>query len=111
MNSSAWQVQSYRTCRKILYLSNTSTNAEVLEEVCRRLTDQDGGRRAVSYNAVKNMMATVRVDAHSRPITQSANPETSSPQPYTRPQSRDSSTARLASPDAFRLSNLNHGRD
>lgn len=44
-------------------------NKLILEEACRRLTGDTTRGRAISYTAVKNMMAAVRSDQDLRPAT------------------------------------------
>ncbi|MCG7295249.1 IS21 family transposase, partial [Corynebacterium sp. ACRPY] len=58
--------QAYQSCRNVLSMGKHA-NKLVLEEACKRLLSSDGTRRAVSYTAVKNMMAAVRKEAATRP--------------------------------------------
>ncbi|WP_284522762.1 hypothetical protein [Corynebacterium aquatimens] len=57
--------QAHQSCRNVLTMGKR--DKLVLEEACRRLIDAGGARRAVSYTAVKNMMAAVRKDHTTRP--------------------------------------------
>ena len=84
-------------------------NKPILEEACRRLVSTDGARRAVSYTAVKNMMAAVRKDTSTRPT----GTDLSTNLPTDRltdgapaPATRDTRGAYLGGAGQFSLENL-----
>ena len=60
--------QGYLPARNILGMGK-GENKIILEEACRRLVGEGDQPRAVSYTAVKNMMAAVRSDLAARPTT------------------------------------------
>lgn len=60
--------QAYLPARNILAMGK-GDNKPILEAACRRLVGDTTGRRAVSYTAVKNLMAAVRSDQAIRPAT------------------------------------------
>lgn len=68
--------QAYLPARNILAMGKGDTNKPILEEACRRLVDETSRRRAISYTAVKNMMAAVRADQTARPTTTPFVPRT-----------------------------------
>lgn len=67
--------QAYLPARNILAMGK-GENKPILEEACRRLVDDSTRRRAISYTAVKNMMAAVRSDQTTRPTTTPPAPRT-----------------------------------
>lgn len=67
--------QTYLPARNILAMGK-GDNKPILEEACRRLVDESIRRRALSYTAVKNMMAAVRSDQATRPVTAVPAPRT-----------------------------------
>ncbi|MGD7003886.1 IS21 family transposase [Corynebacterium halotolerans] len=76
--------QAYLPARNILAMGK-GDNKSILEEACRRLVDESTRRRAISYTAVKNMMAAVRSDQTTRPATTVPAPRTqarSTPPPH-----------------------------
>ena len=84
-------------------------NKPILEEACRRLVSTDGARRAVSYTAVKNMMAAVRKDTSTRPTgtdvpigQPTGRPADGAPAPT----ARDTRGAYLGGAAQFSLENL-----
>lgn len=58
--------QAYLPARNILGMGKGDSKV-ILEEACRRLIGQGKTPRAITYTAVKNMMAAVRADLKSRP--------------------------------------------
>lgn len=98
--------QAYQSCRNVLTMGKR--DKLVLEEACRRLIDANGARRAVSYTAVKNMMAAVRKDHTTRP-TGTTKPvrDTSTPTSGTTyAPARDTRGAYLGGAAQFSLENL-----
>lgn len=101
--------QAYQPARAILNLGKDVENKPLLEQACLRLTSGDSPR-AVSYSAVKTMMAAIRaegttardtqvppLDAHRRPALQSlALPN------------RDDARGLVGDPNQFALDNLLH---
>lgn len=79
-----------------------------MEEACRRLVDLEGRRQAVSYTAVKNMMAAVRKEDTVRTTTQ-PHPNTRDTAPTTTakaPTARDTRGAYLGGAEQFSIENL-----
>lgn len=60
--------QAYLPARNILAMGK-GDNKPILEEACLRLVGDAIRRRAISYTAVKNMVAAVRSDQATRPAT------------------------------------------
>lgn len=60
--------QAYLPARNILAMGK-GDNKSILEEACRRLAGDATRRRAISYTAVKNMMAAVRSEHTTRPTS------------------------------------------
>lgn len=60
--------QAYLPARNILAMGK-GDNKPILEEACLRLVGDATRRRAISYTAVKNMVAAVRSDQATRPAT------------------------------------------
>lgn len=60
--------QAYLPARNILGMGK-GDNKIILEQACHRLVGEGDQPRAVSYTAVKNMMAAVRSDLTARPTT------------------------------------------
>lgn len=60
--------QAYLPARNILGMGK-GDNKIILEQACHRLVGDENKPRAVSYTAVKNMMAAVRSDLSTRPTT------------------------------------------
>ena len=56
ISAKAIPAQAYQSCRNVLNMGKHA-NKVILEQACARLIAPDGVRRAVSYTAVKNMMA------------------------------------------------------
>lgn len=83
-------------------------NKLVLEEACKRLVSSDGTRRAVSYTAVKNMMAVVRKEAATRPhgFDQPAPATPAHPLRTPAAATRDTSGAYLGGAAQFSMDNL-----
>ena len=85
-------------------------NKPILEEACQRLTADNGSRRAVSYTAVKNMMAAIRKAHATRPRGLDQAPRsttTSSSQPTDSVVTdRDTTGAFLGGADQFSMDNL-----
>ena len=83
-------------------------NKPILEEACKRLTANDGGRLAVSYTAVKNMMAAVRKEHATRPrgLDQLPRSTTTNQPTGTAPSDRDTTGAFLGGADQFSMDNL-----
>lgn len=108
MDARPIKAQAFFSCRNVLSMGKHD-NKPVLEEACRRLVDLDGRRQAVSYTAVKNMMAAVRKEDTVRTTTQ--------PQPNARdaaatsttakaPSKRDTRGAYLGGAEQFSIENL-----
>ncbi|WP_232297721.1 hypothetical protein [Corynebacterium jeddahense] len=84
-------------------------NKPILEEACRRLVSTDGARRAVSYTAVKNMMAAVRKDTSTRPTGTDLPTDQLTGRPADgapAPTARDTRGAYLGGAAQFSLENL-----
>ena len=83
-------------------------NKLVLEEACKRLVSSDETRRAVSYTAVKNMMAAVRKEAATRPHGFDHQTPATPGHPDRTPAAatRDTSGAYLGGAAQFSLDNL-----
>ena len=80
-------------------------NKPILEEACQRLMANDGSRRAVSYTAVKNMMAAIRKEHATRPRGLDQAPRsTTTAQPVA--ADRDTTGAFLGGADQFSIENL-----
>ena len=99
--------QAYQSCRNVLSMGKHA-NKPILEEACLRLTANDGSRRAVSYTAVKNMMAAVRKEHTTRPRGFDQAQRTTTP---ILPDSaviehRDTTGALLGGADQFSMDNL-----
>lgn len=108
IEAKAIPAQAYQACRNVLNMGK-HTNKPILEEACRRLVSTDGARRAVSYTAVKNMMAAVRKDTSTRPTGTdfSTDLPTSRPtQDVPAPTARDTRGAYLGGAAQFSLENL-----
>lgn len=60
--------QAYLPARNILAMGK-GDNKSILEQACRRLIGDATRRRAISYTAIKNMMAAVRSEHTARPTT------------------------------------------
>lgn len=108
IEAKAIPAQAYQACRNVLNMGK-HTNKPILEEACRRLVSTDGARRAVSYTAVKNMMAAVRKDTSTRPTGTdfSTDLPTSRPtQDGPAPTARDTRGAYLGGAAQFSLENL-----
>ena len=99
--------QAYQSCRNVLSMGKHA-NKPVLEEACKRLLSSDGTRRAVSYTAVKNMMAAVRKEAATRPhgFDQPAPATPGHPAHAPAAATRDTSGAYLGGAAQFSLDNL-----
>lgn len=85
-------------------------NKPILEEACRRLVDLEGRRQAVSYTAVKNMMAAVRKEDTGRTTTQ-PHPNTRDAVPTSTTTAKASTTrdtrgAYLGGAEQFSIENL-----
>ena len=97
--------QAYQSCRNVLTMGKR--DKLVLEEACRRLIDANGARRAVSYTAVKNMMAAVRKDQATRPTGTTTPARDTTPVQSTTPApARDTRGAYLGGVAQFSLENL-----
>ena len=101
--------QAYQSCRNVLNMGKHA-NKIILEKACQRLVDTTGKRRAVTYTAVKNMMAIVRKEAATRP-TGPVPPEATFTTPQTatdtpQPSARDTTGAFLGGAAQFSLDNL-----
>lgn len=108
IEAKAIPAQAYQACRNVLNMGK-HTNKPILEEACRRLVSTDGARRAVSYTAVKNMMAAVRKDTSTRPTGTDLSTDlpTSRPtQDVPAPTARDTRGAYLGGAAQFSLENL-----
>ena len=108
IEAKAIPAQAYQACRNVLSMGK-HPNKPILEEACRRLVVTGGSRRAVSYTAVKNMMAAVRKDTSTRPTDTdlSTNLPTSRPtQDVPAPTARDTRGAYLGGAAQFSLENL-----
>ena len=83
-------------------------NKPILEEACKRLTANDGGRLAVSYTAVKNMMAAIRKEHATRPRGLDQAPRSTTVNQPTAPAitDRDTTGAFLGGADQFSMDNL-----
>ena len=104
IEAKAIPAQAYQACRNVLNMGK-HTNKPILEEACRRLVATDGSRRAVSYTAVKNMMAAVRKDTSTRPA--GTDLPTNRPTPEApAPAARDTRGAYLGGAAQFSLHNL-----
>ena len=99
--------QAYQSCRNVLSMGKHG-NKPILEEACQRLTANDDSRRAVSYTAVKNMMAVVRKEHATRPRGLDQLPRsTITNQPTgTAPSDRDTTGAFLGGAEQFSMDNL-----
>lgn len=102
LDSRPIKAQAYLPCRNILELQKRHSKT-LLEQACERLTSQERPR-AVSYNAVKNMITALRNESASRPLHAPARPDagpTTAPAP---PRPED--TGLLGGVEQFRLDNL-----
>lgn len=83
-------------------------NKPILEEACQRLTANDDSRRAVSYTAVKNMMAAVRKEHATRPrgLDQPPRSTTTNQPTGPAPSDRDTTGAFLGGVEQFSMDNL-----
>ena len=107
ITAKAIPAQAYQSCRNVLSMGKHA-NKPVLEEACKRLLSCDGTRRAVSYTAVKNMMAAVRKEAATRPhgFDQPAPATPAHPAHAPAAATRDTSGAYLGGAAQFSLDNL-----
>ncbi|TWT16864.1 IS21 family transposase [Corynebacterium canis] len=98
--------QAYQPARSILSLGK-GDNKGILELACQRLTAGDKPR-AVSYTAVKTMMAAIRAEAASRPeaSTRSAMPDDRQRGSQTALPLLANRNGMLGGADQFRLGNL-----
>ena len=99
--------QAYQSCRNVLSMGKHA-NKPILEEACLRLTSHDGSRRAVSYTAVKNMMAAVRKEHTTRPRGFDQAQRTTTPilTDSAVIEPRDTTGALLGGADQFSMDNL-----
>lgn len=101
--------QAYQSCRNVLNMGKHA-NKITLEKACQRLVDTTGKRRAVTYTAVKTMMAIVRKEAATRPTGPVPPAATfTTPQAATdtpQPSPRDTTGAFLGGAAQFSLDNL-----
>ena len=99
--------QAYQSCRNVLSMGKHG-NKPILEEACQRLTANDDSRRAVSYTAVKNMMAAIRKEHATRPRGLDQPPRSTTTNPSTAPAitDRDTTGAFLGGADQFSMDNL-----
>ncbi|MDK8883017.1 IS21 family transposase, partial [Corynebacterium striatum] len=97
----------YQSCRNVLSMGKHA-NKPILEEACLRLTSHDGSRRAVSYTAVKNMMAAVRKEHTTRPRGFDQAQRTTTPilTDSAVIEPRDTTGALLGGADQFSMDNL-----
>ncbi|MDP9831588.1 IS21 family transposase [Trueperella abortisuis] len=99
--------QGFQPARNIIKLGKATENKLILEQACQRLLGDEGHRqRAISYTAVKNMMAVIRHEQSTRPTappTRESAPATPS-QPA--PSSRSQSRGMLGGREQFSLSAL-----
>ena len=104
ISAKAIPAQAYQSCRNVLNMGKHANKA-ILEQACARLIAPDGARRAVSYTAVKNMMAAVRKDQSTRPTGHDLAPTTP---PETPPavHARDTRGAYLGGSAQFSMENL-----
>lgn len=101
--------QAYRSCRNVRNMGKHA-NKIILEKACQRLVDTTRARRAVTYTAVKTMMAVVRKEAATRPTGPvppaatftTPQADTNTPQP----SARDTTGALLGGAAQFSLDNL-----
>ena len=108
IEAKAIPAQAYQACRNVLNMGK-HTNKPILEEACRRLVSTDGARRAVSYTAVKNMMAAVRKDTSTRPTGTDLPTDQPTGRPADgapAPTARDTRGAYLGGAAQFSLENL-----
>ncbi|OFT86462.1 IS21 family transposase [Corynebacterium sp. HMSC29G08] len=99
--------QAYQSCRNVLSMGKHG-NKPILEEACQRLTADNGSRRAVSYTAVKNMMAAVRKEHATRPRGSDQPPRSTTTNQSTAlaVSDRDTTGAFLGGADQFSMDNL-----
>lgn len=82
--------QAYLPARNILGMGK-GDNKIILEQACHRLVGDENKPQAVSYTAVKNMMAAVRSDLNARPSTSTnvaSRPRGQAQAPHHRPSDR-----------------------
>ena len=108
MDARPIKAQAFFSCRNVLSMGKHD-NKPILEEACRRLVDLEGRRQAVSYTAVKNMMAAVRKEDTVRTTTQphpNARDATATSTTAKVPSKRDTRGAYLGGAEQFSIENL-----
>lgn len=104
ISAKAIPAQAFQSCRNVLNMGKHA-NKVILEQACARLIAPDGTRRAVSYTAVKNMMAAVRKDQSTRPTGHDL-PDTTPPETPPVEHARDTRGAYLGGSAQFSMENL-----
>ena len=104
ISAKAIPAQAFQSCRNVLNMGKHA-NKVILEQACARLIAPDGTRRAVSYTAVKNMMAAVRKDQSTRPTGHDL-PATTAPETPPVEHARDTRGAYLGGSAQFSMENL-----
>ncbi|SER61940.1 transposase [Corynebacterium cystitidis] len=94
--------QAYQPARNILGLGK-GDNKPILEEACRRLTAGTSAR-AVSYNAVKTMMAAIRAEQDQRRTTRPSSPP--DPRGDQQPPTHPRRSGLIGGSEQFRLNKL-----
>lgn len=108
MDARPIKAQAFFSCRNVLSMGKHD-NKPILEEACRRLVDLEGRRQAVSYTAVKNMMAAVRKEDTVRTTTQphpNARDAAATSNTAKVPSKRDTRGAYLGGAEQFSIENL-----
>lgn len=100
--------QGFQPARNIIKMGKTPDSKPILEQACERLLGRTGApARAISYTAVKNMMAVVRHEQSTRPTRSPihrGNPAKNAHQPA--PTARSQTRGMLGGRDQFSLSEL-----